>query len=259
MNIITHDWNGYGIAQLKQPMTIAKYDIPRHYVNATQMCKANGKQWKHYKELDSTAEYLDEVSRSVGLTTNQLIIEIKTGSNETRGTWVHPLIAIDVAQWISAAFRLWCNLTLLGFVSAESEPKSEQPKLPPMSYENQLRLLDLSKGFLDLRYDERLAMAASAMLKNMIEGVAAPSDEPKLLSATEWLGTLGYRPPTNKENWLGRKIAEAWREQRKCDPTTAPKYVGTNHQTEIKVYPEDFLPVIIEVTEDYCQVKLTQD
>ncbi len=256
--IVTHDWNGFGIAQTKQATKIASKAIPRHYVSATQMCKANSKLWGHYKELNDTQEYLEELSRSIGKTIDLLVIEIKTGANETRGTWVHPLVAIDLAQWISPPFRVWSNITLLGVMTDESETKQEQPKLPPMSYDNQLRLLELSKGILELRYDERLAMAASAALKNLLEGAAAPSGEPTLKSVTEWLGTIGYRPPSKKENWLGRKVAEAWREQRKSDPLTAPKYVGTNHETEIKVYPEDFFSVIIEITEDYCEVDLKQ-
>jgi hypothetical protein len=61
--IVKHDWKGFGIAQAKEAMTIASKDIPKHHVNATQMCKANYKLWGNYKQLDSTKEYWDELLR----------------------------------------------------------------------------------------------------------------------------------------------------------------------------------------------------
>jgi hypothetical protein len=152
--------------------------------------------------------------------------------------------AIGIRSWVQNCFD-W--------------KKSEIKALPALTQENRLRAVELGTKLLEFRHDERLLMTLQAEVKNLLVAESREPSEPKLMSATEWLGTIGYRPPSNKENWLGRKIAEAWRSQRKSEPTTAPKFVGTNHETQIKVYPEDFLPAIIEVTEDYCQVKLTED
>ena len=76
------------------------------YVNATKMCKDSGKEWKHYKEIQTTRKFLDELSRSVDLSTDDLISTNIKGANETRGTFVHPDIAINLAQWISPAFAV---------------------------------------------------------------------------------------------------------------------------------------------------------
>lgn len=136
----------------------------------------------------------------------------------------------------------------------------EQPKaLPPLTQENRLKLIELGSKLIELRHDERLLMTLQAEVKNLLSPERVEPNQPKFMSATEWLGTIGYRPPTKKENWLGRKIAEKWRLERKSEPTTAPKFVGTNHETQVKVYPEDFLSTIIEVTEDYCGVTLPKD
>lgn len=46
---------------------------------------------------------------SVAITTDVTVDLIKTnrtGRNETRGTWVHPRVAIDLAQWISPSFKV---------------------------------------------------------------------------------------------------------------------------------------------------------
>jgi len=76
------------------------------YINATAMCKAAGKELKHYNENKGSAEFVEELSRSVGIPTDLLIQVIRTGPNELRGTWVHPYIAVNLATWLSPAFAV---------------------------------------------------------------------------------------------------------------------------------------------------------
>jgi hypothetical protein len=58
-NQVMNDWQGNSITQLKEKTFIASFEIPAGYVNATQMCKACGKQWGHYAcGLDSVAVLL---------------------------------------------------------------------------------------------------------------------------------------------------------------------------------------------------------
>lgn len=162
---------------------------------------------------------------------------------------------------IAKRFKRWITHEVLPSIrkTGSYSLRQDRPKaLPSLTQENRLKLIELGSKLIELRHDERLLMALQAEVKNLLSPENEKSNEPKLMSATEWLGTLGYRPPVKKENWLGRKIAEAWRMQRKTEPLTAPKFVGTNHETQIKVYPEDFLPTIIEITEDYCEVDLSQ-
>lgn len=92
------------------------------YVNATALCKACDKQLKHYLENKSTQAFLDELSRSVGIPTDQLVQIINTGANKNRGTWVHPQVAINLGQWASPRFAVlvsqwvfeWMNGTAKG-------------------------------------------------------------------------------------------------------------------------------------------------
>lgn len=51
------------------PITQRAFD---GYVNATALCKASKKELKHYLENKSTDEFLTELSRSVGISTDQL-------------------------------------------------------------------------------------------------------------------------------------------------------------------------------------------
>ena len=73
------------------------------YINVTNLCKAGKKQFKHWKELDKSKAYLQALSSSVGIPTSELIKYV-SGSNDLRATWVHPQVAINIAQWISPYF-----------------------------------------------------------------------------------------------------------------------------------------------------------
>lgn len=76
------------------------------YVNATAMCKAADKLFADYGRLATTKAYLNELSGSMGIPIDLLIQKITTGPNEYRGTWVHPQIAINLAQWCSPKFAV---------------------------------------------------------------------------------------------------------------------------------------------------------
>ncbi|MFN6538319.1 MAG: KilA-N domain-containing protein [Nostoc sp. EkiNYC01] len=134
MNLVTHDWNGSAIAQLSEATKIAKYDVPTSYVNATQMCKACNKLWADYARLESTKAYWEGLSMSMGITIDLLVITIATGKNHHRGTWVHPEIAIDLAQWVSVEFRIWANRTLRQVITGQQAVQTAIapiPELPP--------------------------------------------------------------------------------------------------------------------------------
>ncbi len=161
---------------------------------------------------------------------------------------------------IAKKFKRWITHEVLPAIRKtgkyDAGNQSEQKALSPLSQENRIRVMELAVKTLELRHDERLLMAVQSEAKNIIESASEPQEN-KLLSVTEWVGTFGYRIPKGKDSVIGRKVAARWRSQHGCEPQVAPKYVGTNHKSEnIKVYPQDFLPVIVEETESYCEIRL---
>lgn len=76
------------------------------YINATAMCKAAGKQFAHYFHLHGTKAYLDALSSDIGITISELVQIIKGGVPELQGTWVHPYVAVNLAQWLSPKFAV---------------------------------------------------------------------------------------------------------------------------------------------------------
>ncbi|WP_353571499.1 KilA-N domain-containing protein [Candidatus Albibeggiatoa sp. nov. BB20] len=76
------------------------------YIDATAMCKATGKQWKHYNENTSTKAFILALSSEVGIPTSELIQSLSGGNPQKQGTWVHPRVAIHLAQWCSPEFAV---------------------------------------------------------------------------------------------------------------------------------------------------------
>jgi len=71
------------------------------YLDATAMCKATGKRFGDYKRLKNTKEFFSVLSGSLIIPINQIIQIINTGSNEKRGTWIHPQMLEHFARWIT--------------------------------------------------------------------------------------------------------------------------------------------------------------
>ena len=101
------------------------------YVNVTKLCKAGGKEYKHWKANKESEAVIKAIERSVGIPTDLIIRDIRTGKNESRGTFVHRRLALIIAQWISADFAVqvaaWTEeLLLFGSVILGNEKSSEE-------------------------------------------------------------------------------------------------------------------------------------
>lgn len=101
------------------------------FINATAMCKAGGKKFNDWKRLESTKEFINEMNEigSTGIPAD-LIITISKGPNDSRGSWIHPDLAVQLAQWISPKFALkvsrWVReIAITGTVS-NTEKSNEQ-------------------------------------------------------------------------------------------------------------------------------------
>lgn len=76
------------------------------YINATAMCKAAGKEWSAYRRNGVTDAFLTALEGSLQIHRDLIVQSIVTGDNDQRGTWVHPQIAIHLAQWLSPEFSV---------------------------------------------------------------------------------------------------------------------------------------------------------
>ena len=117
--IVIRTHNGREIAQREED----------GYLDAKAMCQANGKLFADYGRLKSTAEYLDELSSVMGIPITELIQTRQGGIPSEQGTYVHRLVAVNLAQWCSAAFAVkvsqWVEeLLTRGVVSLDERAES---------------------------------------------------------------------------------------------------------------------------------------
>ena len=77
------------------------------YINATLLCNKAGKRFHDYRRLATTEEFLKELSLETGIPASNLIEVFRgRGDRVSQGTWVHPQLAIHLAQWLSSAFAV---------------------------------------------------------------------------------------------------------------------------------------------------------
>lgn len=90
-NIVTHHIDDY----------LIEHRLRDGYINAYSLCKAAGKDFNNYAYSADTKAFVEALSSEVGIPTSALIQTVTEGDRELRGTWVHPQIAIHLAQWAS--------------------------------------------------------------------------------------------------------------------------------------------------------------
>ena len=80
------------------------------YVNATKLCKEGAKEFKHWNSLLNTKKLICIVSKYTNIDSDKLMDIKKGGDNTSRGSWVHPLLGTNIAQWISIDFAIKVSL-----------------------------------------------------------------------------------------------------------------------------------------------------
>lgn len=76
------------------------------YINATAMCKAAGRLWGHYQENVTTKKFFAALAADIGIPISILVQSIKGGHPDQQGTYVHPQVALHLAQWLSPEFAV---------------------------------------------------------------------------------------------------------------------------------------------------------
>jgi prophage antirepressor-like protein len=102
------------------------------YINATLLCKAGGKKFNDWNRLKNTNELITALESETGFPVSQLI-DVKKGNSYKyeQGSWIHPDLAIQIAQWISPRFAIqvsrWTREILVyGKVEIGNEKSSEE-------------------------------------------------------------------------------------------------------------------------------------
>ncbi len=77
------------------------------YLNATLLCQKAGKQLGHYLANKQTTAFCEALSAKIGIPISALVQVIKGGNDKrAQGSWVHPKVALHLAQWLSPQFAV---------------------------------------------------------------------------------------------------------------------------------------------------------
>jgi len=215
------------------------------YVNATAMCKANGRQWNDYWRTERATEYLEALSVETGIPVSNLCQSTKGGANQ--GTWVHPRVSVDLARWISPPFAVWMDGWLLEELQRQAQQKPEpQPPQPQISGTNVLNLLKESVDFIkDLGcFDDRDKILFSDLARNNAMRVNSdfllpPGDEEMTISDA-YLEVFQERLVRNKSSAIGKAVANEYRKEFNQEPPTRIQYVD-GAPRKVKSYQKNWL------------------
>jgi len=118
--LIPHEFSGKTILQRESD----------GFINATAMCKACNKLFADYRRLKTTGEFLTALSADMGIPisleaqipASELIQSLKGGKSSEQGTWVHPDIAIHLAQWLSPQFAVQVSRWVREWIATGQNP-----------------------------------------------------------------------------------------------------------------------------------------
>ncbi|GAQ92738.1 hypothetical protein KFL_011150060 [Klebsormidium nitens] len=82
------------------------------YVSATKMCQSAGKNMSDYMRLQSTEEFMVQLANTLGCSRTFLVNRCETGPVTKRVTWIHPMVATNLAVWISTDFEVKVSIWL---------------------------------------------------------------------------------------------------------------------------------------------------
>lgn len=180
------------------------------YINATAMCQATGKAFADYGRLSTTKAFLQALHADMGIPMSELIQMVRGGFSELQGTWVHPQVAIHLAQWLSPAFSVQVSKWVFEWLSGQAAQRSaipdhvrryiiNQPKIPVTHFSM------LNQMF--LRLLAPLENRGYILPANLMPDIALG----KMFS--KWLRRRGFNPdsfPTYQHRFLDhRPIVEA--------------------------------------------------
>lgn len=100
------------------------------YINATALCQVAGKRWYNYLREETTGRFLRLLESKVPAGEVELIQELPSSSGQA-SVWVHPKVAVHLAQWVSADFAVQVSEWVYDwFTGTAKAPSAHPPALP---------------------------------------------------------------------------------------------------------------------------------
>ncbi|PRG49761.1 KilA-N domain-containing protein [Burkholderia gladioli] len=98
------------------------------YINATQLCHIANKRWYNYLRNESSGQFLRALSTQTQIRVSELNQEV-IDNHGVKSTWVHPQVAINLAQWLSPEFAVQVSQWIYDWMSGKA-PTPVRTQLP---------------------------------------------------------------------------------------------------------------------------------
>lgn len=189
------------------------------YINATALCKAANKEFYDYSRLKTTKEFIDVLSAETGIIGSALIQVIKGGNPQFQGTWVHPQVAINLAQWASPKFAVAVSKWVLEWMSGNI------PNSKSLPYHLQRYLINRTE----------IPPTHFSIFNEIVYNLIAPLED------------KGYELPDKLVPDIseGKMFAKWVREEKGLEPNDFPTYTHTYPDgrsiPNVKLYPNSLL------------------
>ncbi len=240
-SFVVRSWNGTPISRR----------ITDGYLNATAMCKANGKQWNDYWRTERATAYLEALCTETGIPVSNLCLSLKGGFYQ--GTWIHPQVAVDLARWISAPFAVWVDGWFLEQMESTQKQKTESQ--PAISGANILNLLKESVDFIKelgcLEDRDRVLfsdLARNNAMRVNSDFLLPPGDE-EITISDAYLELFQKNLPRNQMSNVGKFVAQKYRVEFKQEPPTRIQYVD-GAPRRVKSYQKNWLTSVLSLLKD---------
>lgn len=185
------------------------------YINATALCKAVGRQWNHYWDSAGNQAFIAALSSDLQMPAQMLI-----HSSRVTGTWVHPQVAMHLAQWLSPKFAVQVTKWVVEWMQGGLTP-SASTRMP---------------AHIQRYMVNRTAIPAThfSMLNELTFGLIAP------------LESEGYTLPDGLVPDIseGRMFSKWIRDEKGVEPSTFPSYKHRyldGRVVDARLYPNEYL------------------
>lgn len=190
------------------------------YINATALCSAANKRWHNYVRNETTGHFLRALETKTRIRVLDLIQEVR-GDDGIAATWVHPKVAIHLAQWLSADFAVQVSEWVYDWISGNGSPKKGPTELPYHIRRHMLNYGNVPAGYFSI-------------LQEMTFMLIAPLDQ------------QGYELPEKMvpDISMGRFMCKHLRDKIGVDTDSLPVYLHRypdGRTVEAKIYPNEYL------------------
>lgn len=189
------------------------------YINATALCKAAGKDYYDYARLKTTQDFISALISETGITGSALIQVIRGGVPQWQGTWVHPQVAINLAQWASPKFAVLVSKWVFEWMNGNV------PNAKRLPYHLQRYLINRGE----------IPPTHFSIFNEIVYNLIAPLED------------YGYELPDKLVPDIseGRMFAKWVREEKGLEPNDFPTYTHTYPDgrsiPNVKLYPNHLL------------------